>query len=71
MNKAQVIHPWQPPDVGINKNIFNMNSIYYLPVAVIINNKKVLFMRRAPSERFAGYWKFSGGKVEVGEIAKL
>ena len=35
--------------------------------AIIIKEKKVLLMRRAPGKAFAGYWEFPGGKVEENE----
>jgi len=35
--------------------------------AIIVKDKKVLILRRAPSEAFAGYWEFPGGKIEENE----
>jgi 8-oxo-dGTP diphosphatase len=35
--------------------------------AIILNDNKVLIMRRAPGEKHAGGWEFPGGKVEEGE----
>ena len=32
--------------------------------AIILKDKKVLIMRRAPGENFAGYWELPGGKIE-------
>ena len=35
--------------------------------AVIKYEDKVLLMRRAPDQKFPGFWEFPGGKVEQGE----
>ncbi len=35
--------------------------------AVIKYEDKILLMRRAPDQSFAGFWEFPGGKVEQGE----
>ena len=35
--------------------------------AVIKYEDKVLLMRRAPGQKFSGFWEFPGGKVEQGE----
>ena len=39
----------------------------YVTGAIIIQNKKVLIARRAPNEKFAGFWEFPGGKIENNE----
>ena len=35
--------------------------------AVVINDRKVLIARRKADDKLAGFWEFSGGKVEAGE----
>jgi len=39
--------------------------------AVIFQENKVLIMRRAPCEKFAGGWEFPGGKLEEGETLEF
>lgn len=39
--------------------------------AIIIKENKVLIMRRAPGEKFAGSWEFPGGKIEECETPEL
>lgn len=39
----------------------------FVAVALIFKDNKVLIGRRAPTEPFAGYWEFPGGKIEAGE----
>lgn len=35
--------------------------------AVVIEEGRLLLVRRAPGEKLAGYWELPGGKVEPGE----
>jgi 5-methylcytosine-specific restriction protein A len=35
--------------------------------AIILKEDKVLIMRRAPGQKYAGGWEFPGGKIEEGE----
>lgn len=39
--------------------------------AVILRERSILLMRRAPGEKLAGKWEFPGGKLELGETPEV
>jgi 8-oxo-dGTP diphosphatase len=44
-----------------------MDSLKTVTAAVIVQDGRVLIVRRKPGQKLAGMWEFPGGKVEAGE----